>query len=67
MSSNVWDDITYPLPNFHDAAVEVWELDLGLKFIHVSKRDQWNASATLYFYQLPLLLTRLNFNPSMDK
>ena len=22
---NVWDEITYPSPNFNDAAVEVWK------------------------------------------
>ena len=22
---NVWDEITYPFPNFNDATVEVWE------------------------------------------
>ena len=25
MSVKVWDDITYPLPNFNDAAVEICE------------------------------------------
>ena len=25
MSSNVWDEITYPFPNFNDRTVEVWE------------------------------------------
>ena len=25
MPNNVWDAVTYPFPNFNDAAVEVWE------------------------------------------
>ena len=25
ISSKVWDEITYPFPNFNGAAVEVWE------------------------------------------
>ena len=24
-SSNVWDEITYPFPNFNGCAIEVWE------------------------------------------
>ena len=40
MHHKVWDEITYPFPNFNGA--EVWEwirnFMLGLKLIHVSKR-----------------------------
>ena len=49
---NVWDDITYPFPNFNSGAVEVWKWisnyracdylsTLRLKSIHVSKRGYW--------------------------
>ena len=51
MSSEVWDEITYPFPNFNGATVEVWEginnfipyfgcnclSMMGLKLNHVSK------------------------------
>ena len=50
MLSKVWDDITYPFPNFNGCAVDVWErisnfiphfiidmIMLGLKLNHVRK------------------------------
>ena len=51
---NVWDEIAYPFPNFNGITVEVWEWInnfthilwacdylsiLGLKLIHISRRD----------------------------
>ena len=62
MSNKVWDEITYPFPNFNYATVEVWEwisnfaqrfmMDsyfsmLGLKLTHVSKRGHWSSAAML--------------------
>ena len=57
MSSKVWDEITYPFPNFNGAAVEVWEWKsnfmslfnhernnfsvLWLKLIYASKRGPY--------------------------
>ena len=54
MLCNVWDEITYPFPNFNGATIEVWEgindfiphflMDVitypcwDLKLIHISKR-----------------------------
>ena len=26
MASNVWNEVTYPIPNFNDVTIEVWEL-----------------------------------------
>ena len=26
MDHNVWDEITYPFPNFNGTTVEIWEL-----------------------------------------
>ena len=56
-TGNVWDEITYPFPNFNGATIEVWDgykqfhctiyigcnylSMLGLKLIHVSKRSSW--------------------------
>ena len=39
MHHKVWDEITYPFPNFNDAEVWEWKRNfmLGLKLIHVSK------------------------------
>ena len=53
----LWDEITYPFPNFNGCTVEVWEWIsdfipyfyngcnylsmLGLTLIHVSKRGPW--------------------------
>ena len=58
MPSKVWDEITYPFPNFSGCAVEVWKMDklfhttlynwcnylsiLWLKLINVSKRGLWS-------------------------
>ena len=56
----MWDEITYPLPNFNGCTVEVWELisnftphfavHAGLKLIYVSKRDPWYAPTGLGHY-----------------
>ena len=73
MLHEVWNDITYPFPNFNGCTVEIWQFisDFTSNFI-----------CTLLFFhvvikvdpcpphpeqQWPLLLTWFNFNPSMDK
>ena len=33
MPSNVWDDISYPFPNFNGYTVEVWEWTIPLHII----------------------------------
>ena len=59
MSSKVWDEITYPFPNFNGVNVEVWEWIFnfittfvmaiitypcwGLRLIHFSKRPPWTS------------------------
>ena len=40
MPSKVWDETTYPFPNFNGCTVEVYYTSmLGLRLIHVSKSD----------------------------
>ena len=70
----MWDDISYPFPNFNSATVEVWEWInaliphfyvrdnvsmLELKLIHVSKRGPcWCFELLMYFVKW---ISRLGF------
>ena len=67
----MWDEITYPFPNFNGATVDVWEWDkqfhftlynicnylsmLGLKLIHVSQRDPRTSAAMVLTKQSKLV------------
>ena len=56
MPSNVWDEITYPIPNFNNEAVEVYNVCnylsmLGLKLNDVSKWGPVGVIPALYVRQ----------------
>ena len=69
MPSKVWDEITYPFPNFNGVTVEVWEWisnfiphfiwllllsHAGLNLNHVSKRDPWFSMIPQTMSALPI-------------
>ena len=73
MTSEMWNEITYPFPNFNRCTVEVWEqitnfipciiMDVitfhaGLKLNHVSKRSsRYQAEKHSYLIGLPITMT----------
>ena len=73
----MWDKITYPIPNFNCAAVEVWEWMsnfvphfpehvitypmLWLKLIHVSKRGPRTNDFTSYQNHYSVVFLKLPF------
>ena len=71
----VWDEITYPFPNFNGAAVEVWEwisnftphcwaydylTMLRFKLIHVSKRGLWSCFTRLFSWVIISVVPRVS-------
>ena len=78
----MWDEITYPFLNFNDYTVGKWissfiphfMMDIiiypywDLKLNHVNKRGHWwqTSCQRQSYEQEDILLTWINFNPSMD-
>ena len=77
MPSKMWDEITYPFPNFNGATTEAWEwisnfislynrcdyLSMeGIRLIHVIKKDHRGWN-TMYIYGLSLIILVMHHIP----